>query len=257
MNFMDTMTKSHKVLIVEDELLIAADISEILEENGYTVVGTAATADEAIWMAKVHEPDIVLLDIVLSGDRDGISTAISLKRDLDPAIVFVTSRSDEMTVRRAASIPPNGFLLKPFRAEELVIAVQTGFANHAAAPRKTNDTELAASSAPIKGGLSPSNLIKVDDFLEKKLDQDISVATLANLCGLSEQHFSAQFKKSMAISPGQYIISKRIDEAKRMLMETKLPIAEIAQSVGYQNWAYFSTVFKRATGVTPSAYRAL
>lgn len=246
-----------KVLVVEDEVFIAQDISDILIENDYEVVGIAEDADEAIWLAKVHEPEIILLDIVLKGDRDGISTAISLKRDLDPAIIFLTSRSDQMTVSRAASIPPNGYLLKPFRVEELLIALQTGLANHRAAPRKTNDKQLAATSAPLKGGLSPSNLIKVDDFLEKKLDQDISVSTLAKLCGLSEQHFSAQFKKSMSVSPGQYIIAKRIDEAKRMLMETKLPIAEIAQAVGYQNWAYFSTVFKRATGVTPSAYRAL
>lgn len=245
------------ILVVEDEPLIAGDIAAILTDEGYNVVGTANTADEAMYLARANDIDLVLLDIVIKGSRDGISTALALKRDFNPAIVFLSSRTDEMTVARAASIPPNGYILKPFRAPNLLIAVKTALANHKAGSEKASDQNaLAEASRFHKGGLSPSNLMKVEDFLDKNFNTEFNVATLADLCGLSEQHFAVQFKKSTSMSPAKYVMNRRIEEAKCMLTETAIPISEIAKAVGYQNWAYFSTAFKRAVGVTPSAYRS-
>ncbi len=250
------MDPSVNILVVEDEPIIAEDIAAILSEEGYNIVGIANDAGEAMYLSRSHDIDLVLLDIVIKGDRDGVSTALAIKRDFNPAIIFLSSRMDEMTVARAACVPPNGYILKPFRAQDLLVAVTTGLANHKAQSANENEpVGLAKVSRLHKGGLSPTNLIKIEDFLEKNLNKEFSVATLAGICGLSEQHFAVQFKKSTSLSPAKYVMNKRIEEAKCMLTETELPISEIAQAVGYQNWAYFSTVFKRIVGITPSAYR--
>lgn len=252
------MQTKTRILVVEDELFIAEDIRGILLEANYDVIGTASSADEAMMLARIHEPNLVLLDVVINGARDGISTAMAIKRDFDAAIVFLTSRSDDATLTRAESLAPNGYLLKPFTTQELLVAVRTGLANYKMASQSTQifDENLARETEQIKGGLAPSNLAKVEDYVEKNMNGSIKIELLASMCGLSEPHFATQFKKTTGVSPGRYILAKRIDEAKCMLTETKLPVAEISAALGYSNVAHFSTIFKKTTGVTPSQYRS-
>jgi len=159
-----------RILIVEDELFIAEDIKGILQEANYDVVGSATSADEAMMLARTHEPDLVLLDVVINGPRDGISAAMALQRDFNCAIVFLTSRSDDATLSRAESLAPNGYLLKPFTTQELLVAVRTGFANFSTRNKIHTDENFAKEGAQIKGGLSPVNLAKVEDYIEKNMD---------------------------------------------------------------------------------------
>jgi len=249
------MQANCKILVVEDDMLIAEDIKGILSEANYDVVGMASTADEAMMLARMHEPDLVLLDVVIDGPRDGISTAMAVQRDFDAAIVFLTSRSDDVTLSRAEVLAPNGYLLKPFSTQELLVAVRTGLANHRARKKRSRGDLLASQTEQIRGGLSPANFSKVDDYVEKNMDKQIKIETLAELCGLSDAHFATQFKKTTGVSPGKFVTDKRIAEAKSMLTETDLPVADIGAAVGYANVTHFSTAFKKNTGVSPSQYR--
>ncbi len=108
-----------RVLIVEDEKIIALDLQRRLEKFGYSVVALASTATEAVEAALEYLPDIVLMDIMLGGDRDGVDAAIEIKDQYNVPIVFLTAYADERTVERAKKAEPVGYVLKPFKEREL------------------------------------------------------------------------------------------------------------------------------------------
>lgn len=108
-----------RVLIVEDEKIIALDLQRRLEKFGYRVVALCATAAEAVDAALEYLPDIILMDIMLGGEQDGIDAAIEIKAHHNTPIVFLTAYADDKTVERAKKAEPVGYVLKPFKEREL------------------------------------------------------------------------------------------------------------------------------------------
>jgi CheY-like chemotaxis protein len=107
------------ILIVEDERLVAKDLARRLMRMNYTVVAIAATGPEAIHQALAHRPDLVLMDIRLQGEMDGITAAARIRTHLDIPIVYLSAYVDEMTLERARDTSPAGFLHKPFNEYDL------------------------------------------------------------------------------------------------------------------------------------------
>ena len=117
------------VLLVEDEALVALDVRRTLQRFGYTVCATTATADDAVRIAGAMRPDVVLMDIRLQGERDGISAAAEIRQHLGLPIVYITAYADPQTRARAAATGPSGFVSKPFSAEILKRAVDQALAD--------------------------------------------------------------------------------------------------------------------------------
>jgi two-component system, response regulator PdtaR len=115
--------RSLRVLIVEDEFFISLDIKHLLETLGHVVAGTAVSADEAVKIAEIEHPDVVLMDIRLVGLRDGIDAAEEIRARFRIGSIFVTANSDPETRRRAQATQPLGFLAKPLTAEQLRLAL--------------------------------------------------------------------------------------------------------------------------------------
>jgi CheY-like chemotaxis protein len=116
-------TRATRVLIVEDEVFVAMDAEAILTAAGHEVVSTAASADEAVSKTAQLVPDLVLMDIRLLGDRDGIDAAIEIKRRFDVPIIFVTANTDPATHARAMQAAPLAIVSKPFTEDGLLDAV--------------------------------------------------------------------------------------------------------------------------------------
>ena len=114
-----------RVLVVEDEWFIAMETEAVLQAAGYTVVGIAGTADEAVALAERERPDIVLMDIRLRGQRDGIDAALEIRRRFGLACVFATAHTEPHLRERAAAAEPRGWLVKPFSDGQLLRAVST------------------------------------------------------------------------------------------------------------------------------------
>lgn len=106
-------------VIVEDEAVVAMDLERSLKRQGITVAGVAATAREAVRMIREANPDLVLLDIRLRDEHDGIWVAEQAREKQDMALIFLTAHGDELTVARAASLYPDGYLVKPVEREKL------------------------------------------------------------------------------------------------------------------------------------------
>ena len=119
------------VIIVEDEAIIATDMGAVLQRRGHRVLATVSDADEAV--AKTGElwPDIVLMDIVLDGEKSGIEAAGRIAALYDVPVLFVTSHADEPTVRQARETGPYGYILKPISDPELIISVEMTLYRHA------------------------------------------------------------------------------------------------------------------------------
>src|SRR5688572_21807090 len=99
------------ILVVEDEAIVARDIKNTLAEMGYSVLGTAASCDEALQRATERCPDLVLMDIRIQGQRDGVDTAELLRRRFRVPVVFLTAYADDTTLARAKRAQPYGYLI--------------------------------------------------------------------------------------------------------------------------------------------------
>src|SRR5262249_17368124 len=113
-----------RILVVEDEALIAEDIQRTLQRFGYEVPITAATASQAFRAIESARPDLVLMAIRLKGPMDGITAAKEITTRFAVPIVYLTSHSDEMTLSRLRESRPRGYLVKPFRIEDLQSTVE-------------------------------------------------------------------------------------------------------------------------------------
>jgi DNA-binding NarL/FixJ family response regulator len=118
-------TVSVRILLVEDEVFVAMDAEAILSAAGYKVVGTAASADEAIAKAAQFTPDLVLMDIRLTGARDGIDAAHEIAHRFGTPIIFVSANVDPATHMRAMHARPVAIISKPFTPDSLLAAVRT------------------------------------------------------------------------------------------------------------------------------------
>jgi DNA-binding NarL/FixJ family response regulator len=111
---------SPRVLLVEDDFVVAMDVEAALSEAGFTVVGVAASADEAVALAAAQKPSLVIMDIRLNGRRDGIDCALQLFRDHGLRCIFATAHADSESRSRAEPASPIAWLPKPYTAPALV-----------------------------------------------------------------------------------------------------------------------------------------
>ncbi len=107
-----------------------------------------------------------------------------------------------------------------------------------------------------EGGLPQRQLIQILDYINEHLDQDIKLADLAQLLGMSQFHLSHLFKQSIGTAPYQYLLQQRIERAKQLLKQTDQSIMDIAFLCGFNSHSHLSKQFRQLTGMTPTAYRA-
>jgi len=124
------MNSAKLILVVEDERIVARDIQRSLIDLGYRVPSTAATSERALQLAAEHRPDLVLMDIRLKGEVDGIETAAVLRERFAVPVVYLTAYADAPTVERAKATEPLGYVLKPLRPNELRSTVELALYRH-------------------------------------------------------------------------------------------------------------------------------
>lgn len=119
-----------KILIVEDESIVAQDLQFTLEDLGYGVPATANSGELAIQKVVEHQPDLILMDIRILGELDGISTARIVLQQFDIPVVYLTAHTDEETIYRAKRTTPYGYIIKPFEESELRTTIEIALYKH-------------------------------------------------------------------------------------------------------------------------------
>lgn len=122
--------KITNILIVEDELLIAKNLSQKLEKLGYKIADIVSSGADAIQHAGEMKPDLILMDIVIKGDIDGIETAAIINQELDIPIIYTTAYADDETLQRAEKTGSYGYVLKPFKERELHATIKIALGKH-------------------------------------------------------------------------------------------------------------------------------
>jgi DNA-binding response OmpR family regulator len=118
-----------RILVVEDDFLVAMQMESALVEAGFVVAGVAATGEDAVELAASERPHLVVMDIRLAGDRDGIDTALQLFSEQGIRCIFATAHQDERSRARAAPAIPLGWLHKPYTMVSLVDMVRRALAD--------------------------------------------------------------------------------------------------------------------------------
>lgn len=166
------MSTPIKILIVEDEMIIAANISLQLTTLGYEVNGIVPRAEEAITCVEQNLPDIVLMDINLKGDLDGIETVKLIQKNNNVAVIYLTANADEANFNRAKSTHPHAFISKPFKKLDLQRAIELTVDR--LQQEKTSDLKITSSeSKPSSFMLSECIFVRHNDKMVKVAIKDI------------------------------------------------------------------------------------
>ncbi|MCU0469631.1 MAG: response regulator transcription factor [Arcicella sp.] len=238
-----------KILVVEDEALIAMHIKAILEEVNYEVCIDTNSVEAAITHIEADSPNIVLIDINLNKSKDGIALGHYLLEKKHIPYLYITSYVDNLTLDRVKETRPNGYIVKPFKASDLITNVSI-ILNNCSYKRIDLPKE---PDTPIE--TTPYYLKQVVRYINDNIDKKLEIDELVELTEWQRHHFIKLFIKYLAVSPYQYILSRKIEKSKSLLIDTNIPISQIAFDLGFSSYSNFCNAFKKNNQVVPFDYR--
>ncbi len=243
-----------KVLIVEDEKIIRNGLVNHPQWKKWGVeeVREASNAEEALMLLLSYQPDFVCSDIKMPG-MDGLQMC-RIIRERYPNIQFIliTGHDEKEYLKQAIDLNVVKYIEKPFSPLELREAVY-----------KIGSQQKKEEAGTTEGQEKQQNTWE-DSYIVRKLkqyielhyyDPSLSVKSIAEYIGVTPQYLSSVFKDKTGMTVGQYMGDVRIAQAKKLLALPQYKIYEIAELVGYKDCDYFTIVFKKRTGYTPSEYR--
>lgn len=159
------MEQPIKILIVEDNVIIADDMQSMLEEIGYEIVDNVIVYEQAVEVLKSQQVDLVLIDIILASDKTGIDLGKHIRENYDIPFIFVTSNSDRATVENAKTVKPNGYLVKPFEQQDLYTSIEIALSNFIYGKQ---NGDKGFSNDDVNEDIPMSNSILKDSIFVKK-----------------------------------------------------------------------------------------
>lgn len=184
-----------RVLIVEDEPLIAKNIGMYLNNNDYEVSAIAYDPEEALFQLKRNPPDLAILDINLENDRDGIEVARYINQHNNIPFVFLTSYSDKDTLERAKQTNPYGYIVKPFNDKTLLATIEIALSNHARdLNRHVPQLDTGKINQQLVTPLSDREFEVIQLLYEGKTNQQIAAELFISLNTLKKHINNAYFK---------------------------------------------------------------
>lgn len=259
----------YKLLIADDEMLerqvLRLIISTKLKE--VEIVGEAENGRKAIQLVHQFSPDIIIMDIKMPG-IDGIEVLKLIKNQHPHIKVIMLSAFDKFEyARQVMQQGVKEYLLKPARKDELVAAVERVLSELKMERQEKEEQEslrkkLQLAIVPVDIEELDGNLVcddkkmnKVKGFIEENFTKSISLEDAAEHVGISPYYLSKLFKERFSVNFIDYLTHLRVDMAKDMMKNPESSLKEICYNVGYKDPNYFSRVFKKTTGLSPSEYR--
>ncbi len=241
-----------KILVVEDQRIVARDIQCKLEGLGYNVPVIVSRGEEVLEVAKEIRPDLVLMDIRLEGKMDGIEAAVQLRRALDIPTVYITAYADDDTLKRATISEPFGYLLKPFEERDLAITIEIALYKHGI-EKKLKESELwlsttlnsigdAVIATDTKGYINFMN--PVAESLTGWKKEDAVYKHLTEILNITDEKTNKPIKDFVEEVLREGTVLKSIDNTILTAKDgTKISVADSAAPIGDEQGNFFGTVF--------------
>jgi two-component system response regulator YesN len=261
---------SYRVLIADDEQLVIEGLLTNISWDRFDmdVCATALNGGAAYELALTHMPDIVITDIRMPV-YSGLELIERVKRNSPKTIFIVYSGySDFGYAKRSIELDVVYYLIKPSTIEEIEAALTKAVTKCSVLEQlkqvvhESNRQQLAMG-AEIGQGSNPSDvhtyrlMEKLKRYMQTHLVEDVSLVKLAEMVHMNPAYLSTLFKSRIGITITDFLLSVRMEHAKKLLTETNLKIWEVSNQSGYSDQRYFSSVFKKHFGLTAGEYRNL
>ena len=161
------------VLVVEDESIVSKDIQHSLKKLGYNVVGAAATGEQAVKLAVEAQPDIILMDIMLKGEMNGIEAATQIRQETNIPVIFLTAYADESTLNKAKVTQPYGYIIKPFKEIDIHTSIEMALYKHKKEAEVLKERDLLFNLVENQGSANDLLFVKSNSRLVKLRISDI------------------------------------------------------------------------------------
>ena len=238
--------KKLRVLLVDDEIMIREGFKKLFDWKAHDceVVGEAADGMEALTKIDSLLPDIVIMDINIPIMNGLKVIQMSKIKHPEMAFIIVSGYDDFAYCREALRLQITDYILKPVNYEEFGTCID----NMKIARFKSTheETRTLGEERTIHG---------LTRYLQEHLKEEISLSVLAEEFHLNPQYISQLFKNEIGVNFLTYLTNIRLEHAKKLLISTSLPIAEVSEQSGYGDYRVFTKVFKKNEGITPSQYR--
>lgn len=244
-----------KVVVVEDEelsrkgIILATDWASV----GCVVVGDASDGEQGLEVIRRLKPDLIVTDIKMP-KRNGLDMLRQLREEgSDAKVIILTAYGEFEYARAALQLGAADYLLKPFRDGELEQAVE-----RLKKRQERGNAQYAAEACvhSVEEKRQSKYIGEVLAYVRQHYnDPEIGVPSIAAALGLSESHLGHLFKRETGYTLTGYLTHYRVHAAMSLLRDCRAKVYEVAEQVGYQDIAYFSSIFKKSTGISPSEYQ--
>ena len=250
-----------KVVVIDDETIVRRGI--VLETDWTSldcvVAGEAADGEDGLAVIEKYHPDLIICDIKMP-KMTGLEMLKKIReKNGKTPVIFLTAYSDFSYAQQAIHLGAADYLLKPFEDGQLeeVVRTVTGRISDERKKQGGGQTgEVLADDLISKQGDKSKYVAESIAYISENYSSpEIGICTVAENVGISEGHLSHVFKKETSYTVNDFITRYRIKAAMKLLADCRNRIYEVADKVGYRDITYFSSTFKKITGLTPSDYQ--
>lgn len=247
----------YHVFLADDEPWALMVLKNIIPwtEYGFVVSGEAEDGEQALDRIGRMKPDLVISDIRMPG-MDGLKLLRTIReKNWEMEVLLVSGYSDFEYAREALRLGCHGYLVKPVEEKELIEYLEK---IKKVLDEKKNRADGATAGETVKNDGYQSEKLQAQNMVKYIQDHFAEGLTLQDLAGefrMSESYISSLIKKKTGKGFGEHLVEIRIQKAQEYLRTTNDSIEEIAAKVGYPDYYYFTKVYKKATGISPAAYR--
>lgn len=240
-----------RIIVVEDELFIARDIKEILEEEGFEVTVNVTSVEQATELIEALNPILVLVDINLNRSKDGVDLGhYLLNKDRIP-FIYITSFTDKLTMDRVKETRPYGFIVKPFKTIDILTNVALVLNNY-----QYKSIDVLRMEEPANDEV-PYRIKETINFINQNIHERIEINDLIKITKWKTHHFIRTFTQTIGVTPYQYILNRKVERAKILMDDEQYTITDIGYMLGFQSYTNFAKAFKRATEYSPKEFKKL
>lgn len=247
----------YRAVIIDDEKWVVRSLAATLKEQQFfEITGEAYDGFSGLELIEHQRPDLAFVDVQMPGMSGLELLQAAGERQLSTLFIMISGYAEFAYAQKAMFHNAIGYCLKPFSKSELNDSIVKAYHCLETKPviqAKQAEKPEAFVPKPIK---VDNKMVKsMLDFTNTHYSQDISIQNLADLCSINPNYASQLFSQEAGETFSSYLTRLRIEQSIYLLSHTELAVSAISEQVGYRDYFYFAKVFKKLTGITPTAFR--